>query len=166
MFTELSEALFKKCVKILKWKILTDDIEWLFDQMRQGWHVNINLEFYINFSFLFRNSSEGDLIDKILDLADLLCKNCKKHAPFKCLDSVVVTRNNWVSGARVRMSHARGRRRTNTPLGNPALYRLVNSTMMGHSQASQFLVPHSLRTDSTPACISTIADSRHWRYLN
>ena len=124
MFTELSEALFKKCVKILKWKILTDDIEWLFDQMRQGWHVNINLEFYINFSFLFRNSSEGDLIDKILDLADLLCKNCKKHAPFKCLDSVVVTRNNWVSGARVRMSHARGRRRTNTPLGNPALYML------------------------------------------
>ena len=38
MFTDLSEALFKKCVKILQWKFnsFTDDIEWLFDQMRQG----------------------------------------------------------------------------------------------------------------------------------
>ena len=38
MFTDLSEALFKKCVKILQWKFnsSTDDIEWLFDQMRQG----------------------------------------------------------------------------------------------------------------------------------
>ena len=82
------------------------------------------IEFYFNFSFLFRNSGDGDLIAKIIELADLLCTNCKKHAPFNCLDSVVVTQNNWVSGARVRMSHARGRRRTNTPLGNPALYML------------------------------------------
>ena len=36
MFPELSEALFKKCVKILQWKFnsFIDDIEWLFDQMR------------------------------------------------------------------------------------------------------------------------------------
>ena len=37
VFSELAEALFKKCVKILQWKFNSsvDDVEELFDQMRQ-----------------------------------------------------------------------------------------------------------------------------------
>ena len=37
VFSELAEALFKKCVKILQWKFNSsiDDVEDLFDQMRQ-----------------------------------------------------------------------------------------------------------------------------------
>ena len=37
VFSDLAEALFKKCVKILQWKFnsFIDDVEELFDQMRQ-----------------------------------------------------------------------------------------------------------------------------------
>ena len=37
VFSDLAEALFKKCVRILQWKFNSsiDDVEDLFDQMRQ-----------------------------------------------------------------------------------------------------------------------------------
>lgn len=114
MFPELSEALFKKCVKILQWKFnsFIDDIEWLFDQMR--------------------NTYSDDLIDELLEIVRerlelaAVCPNCHKP-PSECLNGEGLTADNWVSGARVRMSHVRfslGGSRETVTLGNPAVHRL------------------------------------------
>ena len=96
--------------------------------------MNIDFDVYFNFSFLllFRNTYGDDLIDELLDdvkerleLA-AVCPNCHK-LPSECLNSEGLTQDNWVPGARVRMSHVRfslGGGRETVTLGNPAVYRL------------------------------------------
>ena len=81
---------------------------------------------------IVRNTYGDDLIDELLEDVKVrlelaqVCPNCHS-LPSECLDGEGVTGDNWVSGARVRMSHVRfslGGGRETVTLGNPAVERL------------------------------------------